>query len=159
MANGSAAEAVPAAQDAAPPVPGEKLKRLPKPDDEEYNAKFDKLNAQIMAMNTRLGEVKEMLDAFHDKRKSGSSEQVELRNKINDEKARFQAVLVSPALSLHRKLFGYIPHYLIERLHHRGQDPSCCAVQSPPRSSLSLCVASISNRLCPDWWRYWWPCV
>mmetsp|Transcript_14269 Transcript_14269/g.40434 ORF Transcript_14269/g.40434 Transcript_14269/m.40434 type:complete len:506 (-) Transcript_14269:156-1673(-) len=96
-ANGAAVEVAPTEHDCAPLSSGEKLKRLPKPDDEEYNAKFEKLNAQIMAMNTRLGEVKELLDAFHDKRKSGSSEQVELRNKINDEKARFQAVLAKKA--------------------------------------------------------------
>eukprot|EP00951_Prasinocladus_malaysianus_P034097 scaffold342035_cov37-Prasinocladus_malaysianus.AAC.1 len=88
-ANGTAAtasEQEPVA--AAPAPPAEKLKRLPRPDEAEYTAKFDKLNSQINAMNARLGEIKEALDAFHDKRKSGSGEQVELRNKLNDEKAR-----------------------------------------------------------------------
>ena len=89
-----------AATEAAPAVPLEKLKRLPKPDDAEYNVKFEKLNEQINAKNARLGEIKEALDAYHDKRKSGSGEQVELRNKLNDVKARFQSVLVS-AISLH----------------------------------------------------------
>ena len=92
VANG---ESEAAAAEAAPAPPAEKLKRLPKPDDTEYTAKFEKLNEQINAKNARLGEIKEALDAYHDKRKAGSGEQVELRNKLNDEKARFQSVLVS----------------------------------------------------------------
>ena len=91
VANGSSVELEVAASSA----PAEKLKRLAKPDDAEYTAKLERLNEQINSKNERLGEIKEALDSYHDKRKSGSGEQVELRNKLNDEKARFQSILVS----------------------------------------------------------------
>eukprot|EP00193_Tetraselmis_chui_P007767 CAMPEP_0177766680 /NCGR_PEP_ID=MMETSP0491_2-20121128/8650_1 /TAXON_ID=63592 /ORGANISM="Tetraselmis chuii, Strain PLY429" /LENGTH=510 /DNA_ID=CAMNT_0019283103 /DNA_START=226 /DNA_END=1758 /DNA_ORIENTATION=+ len=91
--NGAAAPEV-APVDAPPALPTEKLKRIPKPDETEYNAKFVKLNAEIQSKRARVAEIKEVLDNFHERRKGGGSgEGAELRNKISDEKARFASVL------------------------------------------------------------------
>uniref|UniRef100_A0A061R6X1 Uncharacterized protein n=2 Tax=Tetraselmis sp. GSL018 TaxID=582737 RepID=A0A061R6X1_9CHLO len=76
-----------------PPRPKEKLKPLPKPDDSEYEKKFELLNSKINSMNARIAEIKEIMDDFHEKRKTGGSGSVELRNKLNDEKNRFQSLL------------------------------------------------------------------
>lgn len=96
--NGAEAAPVEAAADAPPAPPAEKLKRLPKPDDTEYNAKFDKLNTEIQSKRARVAEIKQVLDDFHERRKGGSSsESTALRNKVNDEKARFTGVLVRPS--------------------------------------------------------------
>lgn len=72
----------------------EKLKRLPKPSDEEYTAKMEKLTAEIESKNARLLAIKEILDGHFEKKKAGAGSAVtDLRNKRSDLKGRFQAVL------------------------------------------------------------------